>query len=69
MDSKQQRVIAKALLKYIEQLKEDPNLIPPDGTLETKIEIAISKSLDSAYKHGLHNAIHAMHVSLTRLQR
>ena len=69
MDFKRHRKTAFNVLAYFERLKDDPSLIPPDGTLETTMEIAISKALDGAYKHGWHNAIQSMHVSLTRLKR
>jgi hypothetical protein len=69
MSFKQHLVTAKALLKYIENLKADPTLIPPDGTLETTIEIAVAQALAMTYSHGWENATQAMHVSLTRLKR
>jgi hypothetical protein len=55
MDFKHHRANAVKLLAYIESIKSNPSLIPPDGTLQGTIEIALAKELNRIYKVGFNN--------------
>lgn len=55
MDFKQHRANAVKLLAYIEELKEAIGLIPPDGTLNSMIEIEVAKELNRVYNAGFKN--------------
>jgi hypothetical protein len=68
MDLKQHRANAVYLLNYIEGIKEDPNLIPPDGTLETTIEIAVAKELNRMYDVGFDNCILKIHKAIKKIK-
>lgn len=57
MDFKQHRANAVKLLAYIEELKEAIGLIPPDGTLNSMIEIEVAKELNRVYNVGFKNCL------------
>lgn len=55
MDFKQHRANAVKLLAYIEKIKTDDALIPPDGTLLGTIEITLAKEFNRIYNVGFNN--------------
>jgi hypothetical protein len=67
MDFRQHRANAVYLLKKIERIKEDPSLIPPDGTLKTTIEIMVAKELNRIYDVGFDNCIRKIHKAIEKI--
>ena len=68
MDFKQHRANAVYLLNNIARLKDDPSLIPPDGTLETTIEIVVAKELNRIYDVGFDNCIRKIHNAISKIK-
>lgn len=67
MDFKQHHANAVKLLQYLEQIKTDETLVPPDGTVQGTLEIAVAKVLNTAFNKGFESCMCKVQNALSKI--